>query len=145
MKIHVSILAAIHLFLGYCLLLFVIAAHIFFLKEWSTSGISFFTEPLSFVRFHNEFFAERGYFVGWTLFVAAITIALGHGLLRRRNWAWWLGSAAIVMNTVLFGCEVVNGNMELATIIQLGLTGYLFWVLSDLKVRQEFRITNQFD
>lgn len=129
MNIHLKILAVIYLFFGYALLVMFIIGQITFFQYWQNYSSSIFSDAGYFYEKYNDFFAQYGVVPVQTLLVSVSSLAFGHGILRRRKWAKYLGILIAVVNLVNYGWDILNGYFTVSFLLEIVLSAYVLWVL----------------
>lgn len=139
MRKHIIVLASIFIFLGMFLGVLFVYGHLEFLSissnllsERSTfDGNLFFFQKLgNFLNVYFEYFGQFGINPLNSLFVISSSLSFGYGLLKSRDWSRNLGFLIIFLNTFSSLYAMFTGAVSFAVIVQLGLCGYMWWILT---------------
>src|SRR5918912_3744129 len=143
MRKHIAILAVIWLLLGYSLGAIVIWVHVRLLPEGINAPRSVMGDRASVYQIYINQFAKYGIYPSDLLRAFATVgtaIACGHGLLRHKKWAWWLGLLLGAFNSVATIWSIFNGGSLLVIVASACLSMYTIWVLLDDDVKDIFRV-----
>jgi hypothetical protein len=139
MRKHIIVLASIFIFLGMLLGILFINGHLEFfsistnlLPERSVlDGSLFVFQQFShFLNVYFEFFGQFGINPLNSLFVILSSLSFGYGLLKSRDWSRNLGFLIIFLNTFSSLYAMFTGAVSFVVIVQLGLCGYMWWILT---------------
>ncbi|MEP6924856.1 MAG: hypothetical protein ABI954_10360 [Pyrinomonadaceae bacterium] len=150
MKIHLKIIAFIHLFMGCGLLatiIFVTSQYFLVMgKSYESSVLdadaTYFQQLVSQCNFYADQYqhfsratAMSGFKPLYGLIMASVAIGFGIGLLKYKEWARKLGFVIIALNILEFAQAVANSELTILHILVIGLTGYMLWTFLSEDVR----------
>lgn len=132
-NLHLKILAAIYLFLGYGLLLMFVVGQITFFQYWRNPESIVISNTDSFFRQYSEFFELYGINPFQTLMTVICSLAIGHGILRRKIWARYLVFLAAIISLSFYSRDIFDGLFTAGFIWGIILCLYTLWVLISKK------------
>ncbi|HEX8566814.1 MAG TPA: hypothetical protein VF648_14315 [Pyrinomonadaceae bacterium] len=139
MRKHIIVLASIFIFLGMFLGVFFVYGHLQFFSistnllpdRSALDGTLFVFQQFShFLNVYFEFFGQFGINPLNSLFVILSSLSFGYGLLKSRDWSRNLGFLIIFLNAFSSLYAMFTGAVSFAVIVQLGLCGYMWWILT---------------
>ena len=142
MRKHIIILAILWLLLGYLLGATVISVHTYLLPEVIDAARSVTAGRGPIYQIYMNQFARYGIYPSdllMALWTVGTAIAFGHGLLRYKEWAWWLGLLLAAINSVSTIWSISSGGSLPVIGAQAGLCIHTLWVLLDEDVKNIFR------